>query len=363
MDNETLDFSKKIFLTESLKENHTSNQEFPFKIQYGNAIKYSIYEKAIFAAKEAILRKLDEQSFYAYEEDKLYIARNQYLKNILFGPIEVFTDALNNLAKAYVKASCLLVSVLNKNPIDFEKELPDLSQIIEITRINLIGGEKFNQIEMCVSFRYDTKEKLTPTVYDDNYSECKPKFADYCAVELGSVLVKLAVLDVYNEPFKLDDDSIRLAKRGDVSYNLELYSRIDNRFEEKCEKHVDVIKRDIDKGINVFENRLVHVYYRNENLGNNEFCLACNKFSQKESTCGGANLQNDYFNTSLSKEDEEILKDKFFKIKFQNLVKLYVPEEILEYFVSTKYDWLEWVYLLTASKLAKEDIAEAYCKK
>ena len=47
MNNETLDFSKKIFLRESFKENNTSKQGFPFKIQYGNTIEYSFYEKAI----------------------------------------------------------------------------------------------------------------------------------------------------------------------------------------------------------------------------------------------------------------------------------------------------------------------------
>ena len=61
MNNKALDFSKKIFLRESFKENNTSKQAFPFKIQYGNTVEYSFYEKAIFAAKETILRKVNYQ--------------------------------------------------------------------------------------------------------------------------------------------------------------------------------------------------------------------------------------------------------------------------------------------------------------
>ena len=74
----------------------------------------------------------------------------------------------------------------------------------------------------------------------------------------------------------------------------------------------------------------------------------------------------------LTEKDEELLNSKFFKVTNEftrkeddfktKFISLYIPEEIADHFVSTKYNWLEWSYLTVSSKLAKCDIADECCE-
>ena len=369
MNNETLDFSKKIFLKESFKENNTSKQVFPFKIQYGDAIEYSFYEKAIFAAKEAILRKVNHQ-IELNESNDTKIDELKYVKNVLFGPNEIFTDALYNLAKAYVKAACMFVSIPDKSPEEFENKNPNLVENINIDCIEFENNDKHDTIFMDLTFYYDSREKLEPSVYPDDYDKCKAE--DYHAVKVASIRIKLAVLDIYETPFKYEKPKL-LAKRGETTFEITYLNNIDHRLfisNEKLATNLNMDAFPVESGR--FQLRLAAIHNRiNESM--DKTCSACNYFSQKESNCGGADLSLEKLGYCISDKDEETLKNNFFKFKNiiprdqddfkMKLVKLWVPEEVAEYFVSTKYNWLEWAYILVASQLAKRDIAKDCCKK
>ena len=373
MNNETLDFSKKIFLRESFKENNTSNQAFPFKIQYGNTIEYSFYEKAIFAAKETILRKVN----YQIERNKSnndMIDNLEYAKNVLFGPNEIFTDALHNLAKAYIRACCIFASILDKSPEDFEKENPDLVENITIDYIEF-SDQKYDKLDMCLSFYYDYREKLEPSIYgkDDAGEICK--FGDYHAVKVASIRVKLAVLNIYEEQFKREGKPKLLAKCGETTFEIRGFNEIDYRLFKMNEKRAINLNTVFLPGrFELLQKRLINIYHRNTGL-NDRTCSSCSKFSQKESNCGGADLSVEKFGNPcrLTEKDEELLKSKFFKVSNEftrreddfktKYISLYIPEEIVDYFVSTKYNWLEWAYLTISSKLAKCDIAGECCRK
>ena len=368
MNNETLDFSKKIFLRESFKENNTSKQAFPFKIQYGNTIEYSFYEKAIFAAKEMILRKVNFQ----IERNKF--DNFEYVKNVLFGPNEIFTDALHNLAKAYVRACCIFASILDKSPEDFEKENPDLVENIAIDYIEF-SDQKYDKLDMCLSFYYDSREKLEPSIYGKDDAEEVCKFGDYHAVKVASIRVKLAVLNIYEEQFKREGKPKLLAKRGETTFEIRGFNEIDYRLFKMNEKRAIALNTVILPGrFELLQKRLINIYHRNTGL-NDRSCSSCSKFSQKESNCGGADLSVEKFGNPcrLTEKDEELLKSKFFKVTNEftrkeddfktKCVSLYIPEEIVDYFVSTKYNWLEWAYLTVSSKLAKCDIAGECCGK
>lgn len=372
MNNEILDFSKKIFINESFKENNNSKQSFPFKIQYGNIIEYSYYEKAIFAAKEAILRKVNYQ-IECNKSDNYVIDNLEYVKNVLFGPNEIFTDALHNLAKAYVRACCIFASILDKSPEDFEKENPDLVENIAIDYIKF-SDQKYNKLDIRLTFYYDSREKLEPSLYcKDDEDVCK--FGDYHAVKVASIRIKLAVLNIYEEQFKRERKPKLLANRGETTFEIYGFNEIDRRLFKMNEKRAIDLNTVILPGrFKLLQKRLINIYNRNIGL-NDRSCSSCSKFSQKKSNCGGADLSVEKFGSPcrLTEKDEELLKSKFFKVTNEftrreddfktKFINLYIPEEIADYFVSTKYNWLEWAYLTVSSKLAKCDIAGECCKK
>lgn len=372
MNNKALDFSKKIFLRESFKENNTSKQAFPFKIQYGNTVEYSFYEKAIFAAKETILRKVNYQIECNKSNDNA-IDNLKYLKNILFGPNEIFTDALYNLAKAYVRACCIFASILDKSPEDFEKENPDLVENIAIDYIKFCD-QKYDKLNMCLTFYYDSREKLEPSIYNEDTTEEVCKFGDYHAVKVASIYVKLAILDIYEEQFKRERKPKLLAKRGETTFEIRGFNEIDHRLFKMNEKRaIDLNTVVLPGRFELLQKRLINIYHRNDGL-NDKSCSSCSKFSQKESNCGGADLSVEKFGNPcrLTEKDEELLNSKFFKATNEftrkeddfktKFISLYIPEEIADHFVSTKYNWLEWAYLTVSSKLAKCDIASECCE-
>ncbi len=360
MNNNTLDFSKKIFLKESFKENYTSGQFFPFKIQYGNDIEYSFYEKAIFAAKETILRKVNRQIKLSNEDDQFV-----YVKNILFGPNEVFSDALYNLAKAYVRACCIFASIPDKSPEDFEKDYCDLIENVAIDGIEFKNAD-YNKLYMNVSFYYDYRNKLEPSLYPENYDDCQ--FGDYHAVKVATICIKLAVLDIYKTSFKRESKREIEAKRGDTAFEIVYKNKVDERFIKIKENLAnDLFRNSLPRSKEILYDRLVLIYKRNDSSTFiDKPCRSCNKFSQKESNCGGANLDAERVIHQQSNDietREKILNGKFFKIKTGDFTSLCIPEEIADHFVSTKYNWIEWAYKIIASKLARCDIAVDYCKE